>query len=203
MIDAGMIGRITSARIEFGQYLPDWHPREDYRRGYSARAELGGGIILDAIHEIDYIRWMLGDIDMVACLSGKLSDLEINTEDTAAILLRFASGVLGEIHLDYVQRTYSRTCQIIGEQGTIRWDYKTGEVIRYSAKSEEWQSYPNPPEWEPNHMYREELQHFLRCFHGEEKPCLDVFEGAQVLQTALAAKESARTERFERVGTWS
>ncbi len=199
MIEDGVIGRVMAMRIEFGQYLPDWHPREDYRRGYSAHVELGGGIILDAIHELDYIRWMLGEIDTVACIAGKLSDLEIDTEDTAAILLRFSSGAIGEMHLDYLQRVYSRTCHIIGDKGTIWWDYKTGEVIWYSAESKEWQSYRNPPEWEPNHMYREEFQHFLQCFLSEEKPCLDVFQAAQVLRVALAAKESAKTERFVKV----
>ncbi len=196
MIDEGTIGRIIAMRIEFGQYLPDWHPWEDYRQGYSACAELGGGIILDAIHELDYIRWMLGEIDTVACISGKLSDLEINTEDTAAILLHFSSGAIGEVHLDYVQRTYSRTCHIIGGKGTIRWDYKTGEIAWYSAESREWQSYQNPPDWEPNHMYMDELRHFLKCLSKEEHPHLDVFEAARVLHTALAAKESAKTERF-------
>ena len=200
MIEDGTIGRIIAMRIEFGQYLPDWHPWEDYRHGYSARAELGGGIILDAIHELDYIRWMLGEIDTVACIAGKLSKLEINTEDTAAILLRFSSGVIGEIHLDYVQRTYSRTCHIIGDEGTIRWDYKTGKITWYSAESRDWQSYHNPPDWEPNHMYLDELRHFLRCQSKEEEPHLDAFEAARVLQVALAAKESAQTERFVKVG---
>ncbi|MBI4632662.1 MAG: Gfo/Idh/MocA family oxidoreductase [Deltaproteobacteria bacterium] len=200
MLDDRAIGRIVAMRVEFGQYLPDWHSQEDYRQGYSARAELGGGVILDAIHEFDYIRWMLGEIDTVACISGKLSDLEINTEDTAAILLRFSSGAIGEIHLDYVQRAYSRTCHIIGEDGTIRWDYKTGEIAWYSAESRDWKSYHNPPDWEPNHMYLDELRHFLRCRNGEEEPCLDVFQAAQVLRVALAAKESAKTERFMNVG---
>ena len=191
-----VIGKITAMRVEFGQYLPDWHPWEDYRHGYSARQELGGGIILDAIHELDYIRWILGEIETVACISGKLGNLEIDTEDTAAILLRFVNGTIGEIHIDYIQRTYSRTCHIIGEEGTIRWDYKTGTVNLYCAESKKWQSYQSPMDWEPNHMYLEELRHFLRCLKREEKPCLDVFEAARVLLVALAAKESANTERF-------
>ena len=199
MIGDGAIGRVSAMRIEFGQYLPDWHPLEDYRQGYSAHAELGGGIILDSIHEIDYIRWMLGEIDTVACISGKLSDLEINTEDTAAILLRFSNAAIGEIHLDYVQRAYSRTCHIIGGEGTIKWDYKTGEIAWYSAESQAWQSHHNPSDWEPNHMYLDELRHLLRCLNKEEETALDVFEASRVLQVALAAKESAKTGRFVKV----
>lgn len=193
LIEEGAIGNIVAARVEVGQYLPDWHPWEDYRQGYSARHDLGGGVILDAIHEIDYIRWMLGEVKAVACFADKLSHLEIETEDTAGILLRFASGAIGEVHLDYVQRVYSRTCHIIGDEGTIRWDYSAGEVRWYSATTHDWQIFTNPPGWEPNQMYLDEMRHFLRCLAGEEAPTLDVFEATRVLEIALAAKSSAET----------
>ena len=90
--------------------------------------ELGDGAILDAIHEIDYIRWLLGEVAGTTCVAGKLSQLEIDTEDVAAILLRFETGAVEEIDLDYIQRAYRRTCQIIGEEGTLHWDYTAGEV---------------------------------------------------------------------------
>jgi predicted dehydrogenase len=189
------IGRVVAARVEVGQYLPDWHPNEDYRHGYSARRDLGGGIILDAIHEIDYIRWMMGEVAAVACFSGKLSRLEIDTEDTAAILLRFADGAIGEVHMDYVQRAYNRTCHLIGEEGTIFWDYCADRVSYYSAASRQWQTFPEGHGNDPNRMYVEEMQHFLRCLAREETPTLDVFEGFRVLQVALAAKESAASGR--------
>ncbi|HXG51797.1 MAG TPA: Gfo/Idh/MocA family oxidoreductase [candidate division Zixibacteria bacterium] len=197
------VGRVAAARIEAGQYLPDWHPGEDYRRGYSARRALGGGVILDAIHEIDYARWLLGEVTAVTAMAAKLSRLEIDTEDVAALLLRFAGGALGEIHLDYIQRAYSRTCQIIGDEGTIRWDYTAGEVRWYSARSGRWRLFSNPPGWEPNRMYLDEMEHFLRCLERKEKPALDAFEAARVLEIALAAKIAARRGVRERSGTCS
>jgi predicted dehydrogenase len=190
------IGKVIAARAEVGQYLPDWHPWEDYRQSYSARRELGGGVILDAIHEIDYIRWLLGEVVGTTCVAGKLSQLEIDTEDVAAILLRFENGAVGEIHLDYIQRAYRRTCQIIGEDGTLHWDYTAGEVRWFSAQTKRWQVYSNPPGWDPNQMYLDEMKHFLRCLAGEEKPALDVLDAAKVLSIALAAKESARQQRW-------
>jgi predicted dehydrogenase len=192
----GAIGNVIAARVEVGQYLPDWHPWEDYRQSYSARREMGGGVILDAIHEIDYIRWLLGEVAGATCLAGKLSQLEIDTEDMAAILLRFENGTVGEVHLDYIQRAYRRTCQIIGEDGTLHWDYTAGEVRWFSAQTKQWKVYANPDGWEANHMYLDEMKHFLRCVAGEEKPALDVFDAARVLQIALAAKESARQQRW-------
>ena len=81
--------------------------------GVQRSTRSGGGVILNAIHEIDYIRWMLGEVAAVACLAGKHTHLEIETEDTAAILFRFASSAIGEVHMDYLQRAYSRTCHIM------------------------------------------------------------------------------------------
>jgi len=190
------VGRIIAARVEVGQYLPDWHPWEDYRQSYSARADLGGGVILDAIHEIDYIRWLVGEVAGVFCLAGKLSNLEINTEDTAALLLRFDHGALGEIHLDYVQRAYHRTCQIIGDEGTILWDYTAGQVRWYSAHKKNWHCFDNPAGWETNEMYMDEMRHFINCLARRAQPEQDLFEAARVLGIALAAKASARNARW-------
>ena len=156
-------------------------------------------MILDGIHELDYIRWMLGEVDTVVSFAGKLSQLDIETEDTAAILLRFINSAIGEVHLDYVQRAYSRTCHIIGDQGTIRWDYTSGKVCWYSAGKQQWEVFTNPEAWESNQMYLDEMRHFMKCLSGEEKPALDVFEGKKVLEVALAAKASAESGKVVRL----
>ena len=197
------VGRVIAARVEVGQYLPDWHPWEDYRRSYSARRELGGGVILDAIHEIDYIRWLLGEVTDVVCCAGKLSGLEIDTEDTAAILLRFQNGAFGEVHLDYVQRAYSRSCRILGEEGTIEWDYTAGAVRHYSAHAKGWTVVANPDGWEANQMYVDEMAHFLRCLDGAQVPETSVFDAAKGLEVALAAKASAAGRRWIELGSSS
>ena len=197
------VGRIIAARVEVGQYLPDWHPWEDYRQSYSARTDLGGGVILDAIHEIDYIRWLVGEVTGVFCLAGKLSDLEIDTEDSAALLLHFANGAIGEVHLDYVQRVYSRTCQIIGEEGTIHWDYMTGQVRWYSSRIQDWHCFNDPTDWEANQMYLDEMRHFFKCVARRALPEQDLFEAARVLKIALAAKASALTSRWIELGSQS
>lgn len=193
LIDEGTIGKVVAAQFEAGQYLPDWHPWEDYREMYSARSELGGGVILDAIHEIDLIHWMLGRVEAIACFAGKLSHLEIDTEDTAAILLRFANGAIGELHLDYVQRPYSRSCHIIGEEGTILWDFYERQVKFYSAKTGGWQTFPQKPDYDINEMYIEEMKHFLNCLEGKTKPMQDINSAKRTVEIALAAKEAAKT----------
>lgn len=192
LLRTGKIGKVVSIRAEAGQYLPDWHPKEDYRLGYSAKRAMGGGVILDAIHEIDYVRWLMRqEIGAVSCFAGKLSDLEIETEDVAAILLAFSSGAIGEIHMDYVQRAYSRNCHVIGDEGTIRWDFAKGETSWFIHKEGRWQTEVQPAGWNLNQMYKDEMEHFLRCLDGLEKPSLDVFDAHKVLEAALAAKASS------------
>ncbi len=199
LLGEGEIGNITAARIQVGQYLPDWHPWEDYRQGYSASQRLGGGVILDAIHELDYTRWLLGEVEAVACFSGKRSDLDIDTEDTAGILLRFSGGAIGEVHLDYVQRDARRTCHVIGDQGSIYWDIAETAVRYYLAQEGDWRSYEIPGSWELNDMYVYEMDHLLKCLAGEEHSVQDVFEARRVLEIALAARESARNSTIVRL----
>jgi len=195
LLEGNGIGRITCARVQAGQYLPDWHPWEDYRKGYSARESLGGGVILDGVHEIDYITWFLGEVSQVFCFSGKLSSLEIDTEDTAEILLQFRSGVIAEVHLDYVQRSYGRSCRIIGEDGTILWDFNEKQVRLYSAESKTWEVFQEKPGYDINEMYLDEMKHFLQCVEGKAKPMQDIGSGKGILEIALAIKESAETGR--------
>lgn len=194
LVEEGTLGTILSARFEVGQYLPDWRPAIDYRTSYSAQRALGGGIILDAIHELDYARWLLGEVSDVACFADHVSSLEIDTEDVASILLRFESGAIAETHLDYVQRSYSRGTKLIGELGTAQWDYGKSELDLFTV-ADGVTAVPLFESWEPNEMYLDELRHFLRCLAGEERPLTDMADGARTLALALAAKESAATGR--------
>ncbi len=195
LVDAGALGSILSAHFEFGQYLPDWRPLDDYRTTYSARRDLGGGVILDAIHELDYATWLLGDVSDVACFADHVSKLEIDTEDAASILLRFRAGAVAEVHLDYVQRAYSRSCKLVGELGTARWDYTRPDLEVYLAHTKEWRTTRLFDEWDPNAMYLDEFQHFLRCLDGEEMPLSDVVAGRNTLSLAIAAKTAAAERR--------
>jgi len=194
------VGRVVSMHVQVGQYLPDWHPKEDYRKSYSANKSMGGGIILDAIHEIDYARWLMGEVESVACFSGQLSHLEMDTEDTADVLVRFENQAAGTIHVDYIQRSASRTCKIIGDEGIIEWSGTEKEVRWYKASTQHWDSESLPTDWETNTMYVDELRHFARCLSGEEVPEQDVFDAKTALEIALAAKESSDKHSIIKLG---
>ncbi|OZI68284.1 Gfo/Idh/MocA family protein [Bordetella genomosp. 1] len=122
LLTSGALGRLVRADFQAGQWLPDWRPATDYRQGYSASRELGGGVMLDLIHEIDAARWMLGDIDGIKALAGHVSTLEIMTEDVAVMLLRARSGALASVSVDYVSRKPIRRYHVVGELGSVTCD---------------------------------------------------------------------------------
>ena len=189
------IGRPLSARAHWGEYLPGWHPWEDYRQGYSARADLGGGALLTLSHPLDYLRWFFGEVEALWAFAGRLGDLALDVEDTAEIGLRFADGVLGSVHLDYNQRPSAHWLEIIGTQGTIRWDNADGAVhlAQFPVGAENVSSLqiPVPAGFVRNDLFLREMRHFLALGGGEEAPACTLEDGIQDLRVALAARRSS------------
>jgi predicted dehydrogenase len=186
LLDAGAIGRPLHLHAQFGQYLPDWRPAVDYRASYSARAAMGGGILLDASHEIDYVTWLLGEPATLACFAGKASDLEVDVEDNATLMLGYAHDVHAVIHLDFVRRGYRRTLEIVGETGNILADLGRRTVALERGRDE----ITNMPV-AGDDMYVAELQDFLACCRERRAPAVGLREGTRALGIVLAAKAAA------------
>lgn len=129
-VHGGQLGIPLAARCWFGSWLPGWRPTVDYRATYSARAALGGGVLLDAIHELDLLVWLAGDGDfsVVGAVVDRVGDLEIDCEDTVKALLRHRSGLLVELSLDYLASRYRRGIEVIGSEATMLLDWETGQL---------------------------------------------------------------------------
>jgi len=110
----------------------------------SARAALGGGALLELSHEIDYVRWLAGEVTAVAAAVGRLGNLEIDVEDSADLMLTFASGARGTVHLDMLQRPATRTCRIVGSEGTLAWDGIRHQVRVHRPGGDGWETLPAP-----------------------------------------------------------
>lgn len=195
LVSSGKIGKIISVRAENGSYLPDWHPDEDYGKGYAARKDLGGGVVLTCIHEIDYLYWLFGDVEEVYSVSGKFSDLNIKSEDLSSIIFRFKNDIIGELHLDYFQRPSSRNCTIIGSKGTIHWDFATNTVKYYDIKTKKWLIVLRLKKYDFNSMYVAEAKHFLFCIKNKKKTINDIHQGFKILKIAMAILKSSKTHR--------
>jgi predicted dehydrogenase len=178
-----------------------FHPCMQKIKSLLLEGKIGKVIILDAIHELDYIRWFMGEVSEVFCYADKLSNLEMDTEDTAEMLLRFNSKAIGNIHMDYVQRTYNRQCEIIGDQGTITWNFNDNIVRLYRAVTGQWQLFNinDGKKLDFNETYLEEMACFLDCVKGTSEPPVDGIEGKRIQQVAIAAKTSAETGQVVRL----
>jgi len=191
----GRLGQVVAAHIVNGEYLPDWHQYEDYRDTHPARAELGGGSLRIQTHEFDYALWLLGMPKQVYAVGGHLSRLEVDVEDSVSVLMTCEQDgrpVPVHVHLDYVQRPPQRTCEIVGDAGKVRYDYYAKQV-EHSDTATRTVVVERFDAFDRGQLFREELRHFLACVRGEERPAVDLREGARSLRVALAAAESLRT----------
>jgi predicted dehydrogenase len=188
---AGRIGRVLSLRAEVGQFLPDWRPARNYRETVSAQRQLGGGAVLEMSHELDYARWLLGEVKAVRARVARLSDLDLDVEDAADVLLEFGSGALGNVHLDMLDRAPTRACRIVGTEGTLTWDGVDHRTRIFTAASGSWTDLFTGGPDERDKMYVAELEHFLACVAGRRTPAVTGHDGRRVLEIALAAKRSS------------
>lgn len=193
LISEGKLGRVLSSRAHFGEYLPGWHPWEDYRQGYAARADLGGGVLLTQCHSLDYLPWLVGEVDSVWGFLGQLSDLELDVEDTAEIGVRFVNGSLGSLHLDYSQQPPSHELEITGTSGRLLCDLMTGTTRFHPASEKRWIEDSLPRSWERNALFVAEMQHFLDVVHGKAKPACALDDGVRVMKLIGAVQTANRT----------
>jgi predicted dehydrogenase len=189
LLDAGELGRPYLAQASMGYALPLWRPGSDYRQSYSARAELGGGIIWDAIHELDYLLWLLGPVDTVSAEAGRVSDLEIDVEDTAMAVLRFASGPMAAVDLNFVEPAYRRGCVVAGSDASARWDWNEGTVV---VRREGEHERVLDAACELDDTYRAVVEDFAAAITDRRPPCTPAADGVAAVALAEAMHDSAR-----------
>jgi predicted dehydrogenase len=190
VIEAGTEGRLARAEIDYGEYLPDWHPYEDYRASYAARAELGGGVVLTQIHDYDLAWWLFGPPRTVTASGGHLSALDIDVEDTVEAQLEGGT-VPVSVRQSFASRPPRRTITVTGEHGSVRVDLL---AARISADSRAAPAVVFP-DYQRNQMFMDEARHFEACVAGREKPTVPLEDGIAVLRLALAVKDAMRTGR--------
>lgn len=157
------IESILSVRSISSSYLPDWRPGQDYRNTYSAQKKLGGGVSIDLIHEWDYLTYLLGWPTKVACMMGKVSRLEIDSDDYAVYIAVF-DGKVAELHLDYFGRTPIRNIELFTETETIVGDLINHKICFLREKRE------FSFEEKRDDYQKRELEHFLDLVFGVMKP---------------------------------
>lgn len=191
-LDEGVLGDVMYLSASVGQWLPDWRPDSDYRNSYSAFRSSGGGVIFDLIHELDLVYWLAGEVAEVSAMTRYVESLAIETEAIAQVGLRLNSGVLAQVHLDYVRPAYKRQLEIVGTRGVLSWDYLTNEVSLTRGDGAEELVHGAPFGFERNTMFQSHMAVFLeRITKAKAVAASPLNESIEVLKIALACHQSA------------
>jgi len=195
-IEDKRIGNVVSARFENGEYLPNWHPYEDYRESFAAKKSLGGGVLFGMNHELDYIIFLFGKPDRIFCAGGNLSVLDVEYEDTAEVISMFdkQDGTLSvAVHFDYLQNPPQKCGYIIGDKGKVKWNYVKNEATLIDLETgsvlDSWLN----PDYERNDMFIAQLNHFFECIRTRKEVSMPIEEARHSIRIALAARKSMET----------
>lgn len=186
-----VIGQPLSVRCEIGQYLPSWRTGSDYREGVSAQKALGGGVLLELSHEIDYLRWLFGDVEWVKSVLRKQSNLDIDVDDTAHLIFGFVSDengkqLIASLNMDFIRHDTTRICTVIGEQATLKWNAVSGELTIFKQGGNSWELiFQHSPD--RNYSYIMEWKSFLNSIEFKKKPFVSGNDGMAVLDIIHAA----------------
>lgn len=195
LVKSGRVGRVFSVRCEIGQYLPGWRPGSDYRSSVSASKALGGGALLELSHELDYLRWIFGELAWVKAAMGRQSDLAIDVEDSVHVILGFEPDLdghrlMGTLSMDFIRHDTTRQCVAIGDAGTLRWNALSGTVDCFDAGADAWVTLVSATQ-QRDDSYRSEWLHFLDCVQGVASPLVSVDEGWKTLVVADAIRQAS------------
>jgi len=193
-IQSRKIGKIYSVRSEIGQYLPNWRPEIEYKFSVSAQKSLGGGALLELSHEIDYLLWIFGKVDWVKSHVSKQSDLEIDVEDSAHVILGFkefeGSRLTASLNIDFIRHDVTRKCFAIGEKGTLLWDGIKGHVEIFKKSKKDWELlFSSSPDRDLT--YSEEIKSFFSAVESNIKTNISGEDGLEVVNIVESIKESS------------
>lgn len=198
LLSDGQIGYPISVIAEVGEDVTSWHTYEDYKTLYACRKELGGGVILTQIHEIDYLHYLFGFPKKLFAIGGHISDLEIDVEDVVDLSMYFQISEVNHnipvhLHQDFIQKPGCRTCKIIGNTGKIVIDFSFSSIQLYDKYGK--CVYDENYQFDRNELFLAEIKEFIDAVKEHRQTAIPIAEGIISLKIALAAQESLKTGR--------
>ncbi|VEN74491.1 conserved hypothetical protein [Candidatus Desulfarcum epimagneticum] len=186
----GLTGKLLQVRVECGSFLPDWRPNCDYLKSVSSSADLGGGVLLELSHELDYIHWFFGPMQSVFAYLHNSGFLGIDVEESADLLFVRPDDVPISLHMDFNRRHPERRCVAEGSEGQLSWNVITRKVKWAPAHQDvEERSFS----MESDAAYQSQLLHFFDCIENNVQPCIELEDGKTVLKWIEAARISHTT----------
>lgn len=184
-----LIGKLLNARISVGQYLPDWRTTKNYKESVSARSSLGGGALLELSHEIDYARWLLGELTIQHAIIRNSGTLDIDVEDVVDIVAANKNNTVAHIHLDFLQRQAFRKCEFIGIEGRLEWDLIENKLSLHASAGTKVLYHDD--QYNKNKMYLDMLQDFILRISGKPNECISLEDAISTITTIDQIKKVA------------
>ncbi len=186
LFQSGRLGKILHARVDCGSYLPDWRPEQDYKKTVSSISALGGGVLLELSHELDYVNWFFGAKQVETAYLSNSETLGIEVEDSVDLVITSKSGFPISVHMDFYRRRSRRICAVYGVNGDLKWNVLKGRVdwkpINGDKKEYVFDS-------DRDDVYKMQLNHFLRCIENGDMPRVSLAEGAEVVSLVEVTRE--------------
>lgn len=194
-IHSQIIGEVYSIRIEVGNYLPKWRPNKYYRDTVSSQKKLGGGVLLELSHEIDYLQWIFGKITNIRANLKKHSQLQIDVEDTAYLNANIKSKltncyITANLILDFIRHDPQRSCTAIGEKGSLKWDALKGTVYLWGSKNKIWKLLFKRGKKDNDITYKRQWRYFFSKVKSNTQSEISIEDGLSVLKVIEAARSS-------------
>lgn len=189
LLDDGDIGHIHNAQITIGQFLPDWRPTIDYRQSVSAQQALGGGVLLELSHELDYLQWLLGPQQVLHAVLRNSRELDLEVEEIADVVMESRRGTISSLHMDFIQKQPCRRSTFIGSKARLEWDLIANSVTRHGADGSICRY--SQPDWDKNGMYLAMLEDFMAAIAGKPNNSTTLDEAIATVQLVEQIKKIA------------
>ena len=172
--------------------MPNWRKNIDYRHSVSASKKLGGGVLLELSHELDYLRWLFGEVKNVYAKLTNSNTLKINVEDNAEIILETYSGITILVNLNFSTKSVSRKCILSGTKGLLEADLINNSLLfKKNNKKTKIQFFKKRNDLK----YEKQIKHFFECIERNKKPLVSFREGLKTLKLIEAIKLSNKYNR--------
>jgi predicted dehydrogenase len=193
IVVSGGIGKILNANFTVASFIPRWHPYEDFLQLYACRKELGGGVLLTEIHEIDLAIWFFGVPSSVSCVGGTYSNVGMDVEDTVRLILDYVNFSV-QINLTFWQKHHERFFSISGENGYLSWNQDKDTLIEEYFNEPTKNLVNQNPTLDVDRMFDLQVQSVINNFNFTEED-RSINDSLIALKIVEAAKESMKTKR--------
>ena len=193
IINSNTLGKLNQILIHHGENINNFHKYENYKNLYAAKKNLGGGVILTQIHEIDYMLYLLENykIKKFKSLNHKVSKLKINVEDTLNSTFLFANKkeeLICNLHLNYYEQPGKRQINLIFEKGKVSANLNTKKIVYQINQKKKVEKF----NFKRNDLFMSEIKYFFKHIKKNKKidKSMNLFNGIKTLEIAMKLKKN-------------